>query len=171
MHFSMDELKELNQTRSPKLISRAIRRRQIASKFEGLQFPLVAHGYMNPISIEIPEVDATVGITLRGTTVCEGKVRAKARVAKSLEEAKETKPGEILITKYTDICWSPFFPIISGIVTEIGGLLSHGAVVAREYGLPSLIAVTNATHHFKTGDLVELDSVKGTISRLDTNQQ
>ncbi|KAF1749901.1 hypothetical protein GCK72_016446 [Caenorhabditis remanei] len=169
MHFSMDELRELNETRSAKLVSRAIRRNKIASKFEGLQFPLVAHGYMNPINVEIAETDASVGLVLRGTTVCEGKVRARARVAKTLEEAKETKPGEVLITKYTDICWSPFFPIISGIVTEIGGLLSHGAVVAREYGLPSLIAVTNATHHFKTGDLVELDSISGTISRLDEN--
>lgn len=167
----MDELKELNATRSAKLVSRAIRRKQISSKFEGLQFPLVSHGYMNPIKIEIAETDANIGIILRGTTVCEGKVRARARVAKTLEEAKETKPGEILITKYTDICWSPFFPIISGIVTEIGGLLSHGAVVAREYGLPSLIAVSNATYHFKTGDLVELDSISGTISRLDTNQE
>ncbi|CAL2045068.1 unnamed protein product [Caenorhabditis brenneri] len=171
MHFSMDELRELNETRSAKLISRATRRKQIASKFEGLQFPLVSHGYMNPIKIEIAETDASVGLVLRGTTVCEGKVRAKARVAKTLEEAKETQPGEVLITKYTDICWSPFFPIISGIVTEIGGLLSHGAVVAREYGLPSLIAVSNATHHFKTGDLVELDSITGTISRLDGNQE
>uniref|UniRef100_A0A1I7U722 Phosphoenolpyruvate synthase n=1 Tax=Caenorhabditis tropicalis TaxID=1561998 RepID=A0A1I7U722_9PELO len=171
MHFSMDELKELNETRSAKLISRAVRRKQISSKFEGLQFPMVAHGYMNPIKIEIAESDASVGLVLRGTTVCEGKARARARVAKSLEEAKETQPGEVLITKYTDICWSPFFPIISGIVTEIGGLLSHGAVVAREYGLPSLIAVTNATHHFKTGDLVELDSIIGTISRLDENQE
>ncbi|CAI2354403.1 unnamed protein product [Caenorhabditis sp. 36 PRJEB53466] len=171
MHFSMNELRELNETRSAKLVSRAVRRRQISPKFEGLQFPLVAHGYMNPIRVEVQEIDASVGLSLRGTTVCEGKVRARARVAKTLEEAKETKPGEVLITKYTDICWSPFFPIISGIVTEIGGLLSHGAVVAREYGLPSLIAVGNATHHFKTGDLVELDSVKGTISRLDTNKE
>uniref|UniRef100_A0A8R1DT91 Phosphoenolpyruvate synthase n=1 Tax=Caenorhabditis japonica TaxID=281687 RepID=A0A8R1DT91_CAEJA len=169
MHFSVHELKELNVTRSAKLISRAVRRRQIAPKFEGLQFPLVAHGYMNPIKDETLEIDASVGLVLRGTTVCEGKVRGLARVAKTLDEAKETKPGEILITKHTDICWSPFFPIISGIVTEIGGLLSHGAVVAREYGLPSLIAVTNATNHFKTGDLVELNSVNGIISRLDTN--
>ncbi|CAP28963.2 Protein CBG09648 [Caenorhabditis briggsae] len=169
MHFSIDELKELNETRSAKLISRAVRRKQIASKFEGLQFPLVAHGYMSPIKVEIAETDASVGLTLRGTTVCEGKVRANARVAKTLEEAKETIPGEILITRYTDICWSPFFPMISGIVTEIGGLLSHGAVVAREYGLPSLIAVTNATQHFKTGDFVELDSINGTIIRLDQN--
>ncbi|GFW53702.1 hypothetical protein TNCV_4816021, partial [Trichonephila clavipes] len=52
------------------------------------------------------------------------------------EEAADLKPGEILITYSTDIGWSPYFPIISGVVTELGGLISHGAVVSREYGLP-----------------------------------
>ncbi|CAB3396473.1 unnamed protein product [Caenorhabditis bovis] len=168
IHFTVDELKELNSTRSPRLVTRAIRRKQITSKFEGMQFPLVSHGPMNPVENNLIKYNDSVDVVLRGTTVCEGKIVAKARVAKNIEEAKQTKPGEILITRYTDICWSPFFPIISGIVTEIGGLLSHGAVVAREYGLPSLIAVSHATQHFKTGDLVELDSFKGTISRIQT---
>jgi pyruvate,water dikinase len=92
------------------------------------------------------------------------------------------QPGEILITRYTDIAWSPFFPIIAGLVTEIGGLLSHGmailvefescisgSVVAREYGLPSLIAVDNATTVFKTGDVVVLDSKLGLIRKVTDN--
>ncbi|CAI5453191.1 unnamed protein product [Caenorhabditis angaria] len=155
-HLTMDEIKELNLTRKPELVTRAKRRQQIAGKFEGLQFPLITHGHMNPIK-EDEIIDRTASLSLTGTTVCEGKVTARARVAKTLEEATETLPGR---DSHHSIHRH------HGIVTEIGGLLSHGAVVAREYGLPSLIAVRNATQHFKTGDLVELDSIKGVIIRL-----
>lgn len=65
-------------------------------------------------------------ITLTGTAVCERNIEGVARVAKTLDEAKLVKSGEILITKCTDIAWSPLFPILKGLVTEIGGLLSHG---------------------------------------------
>uniref|UniRef100_A0A914ZBL9 PEP-utilising enzyme mobile domain-containing protein n=1 Tax=Panagrolaimus superbus TaxID=310955 RepID=A0A914ZBL9_9BILA len=94
--------------------------------------------------------DIQSDIELSGTPVCEGIVSGIARVAKTLEEASLTQPGEILITRYTDIGWSPIFPIINGLVTEIGGLLSHGSVVAREYGLPCIIAVADATDIFHT---------------------
>ena len=61
------------------------------------------------------------------------------------------QPGDILVVNYTDVGWSPYFPLISGLVTEIGGLLSHGAVVAREYGLPCIVNVRKATSLLKTG--------------------
>lgn len=73
------------------------------------------------------------GVQLRGTPVFKGKIRATARVALNLEEAKAIQNGDILITRCTDIGWSPYFPLLSGVVTELGGLISHGAVVAREY--------------------------------------
>lgn len=110
--------------------------------------------------------DYNSDVELRGTAVCEGVVTGKARVARNLNEAFETKPGEILITQYTDIGWSPLFPIIKGLVTEIGGLLSHGSVVAREYGLPCVIAVNGATEVFRTGDDILLDAVKGIVKRI-----
>lgn len=73
------------------------------------------------------------GVQLNGTPVYKGVVKAAVRVALNLEQAKEIKAGEILITRCTDIGWSPYFPLVSGVVTELGGLISHGAVVAREY--------------------------------------
>ena len=63
-----------------------------------------------------------------------------------------SQPGDILVVNYTDVGWSPYFPLISGLVTEIGGLLSHGAVVAREYGLPCIVNVQKATSLLKTGE-------------------
>lgn len=63
-----------------------------------------------------------------------GKITGRACVVKSFDEVSKIKAGDILITHSTDIAWSPYFPILSGVVTELGGLISHGAVVAREYG-------------------------------------
>ncbi|GFS42055.1 putative phosphoenolpyruvate synthase [Nephila pilipes] len=80
--------------------------------------------------------------------------------------AISTNPGEILITYCTDIGWSPYFPIISGVVTELGGLISHGAVVSREYGLPCVVGLQGATKKFQTGDYVLLDGKKGILQRL-----
>ena len=62
--------------------------------------------------------------------------------------------GDILITVSTDIGWSPYFPLLGGVATELGGLISHGAVVAREYGLPCVVGVEGATSIFKNGDFV-----------------
>jgi len=75
-----------------------------------------------------------------------------------------TASGEILICPYTDIGWAPYFPLAAGVATELGGLVSHGAVVAREYGIPAVAALRNATSVFQTGDLVLLDANKGTLS-------
>ncbi len=62
--------------------------------------------------------------------------------------------GDVLITVSTDIGWSPYFPLLGGVVTELGGLISHGAVVAREYGLPCVVAAAGATDVFETGDTI-----------------
>ncbi len=59
--------------------------------------------------------------------------------------------GDILITISTDIGWSPYFPLLGGVVTELGGLISHGAVVAREYGLPCVVGAVGATAAFQNG--------------------
>lgn len=85
----------------------------------------------------------------------------------SLEEAQSIRPGDILITYSTDIGWSPYFPLLSGLATEIGGLISHGAVIAREFGLPCLIGVEGAARLFKTGDMVLLDTEKGEMIKLE----
>ncbi len=63
--------------------------------------------------------------------------------------------GDILITVSTDIGWSPYFPLLGGVATELGGLISHGAVVAREYGLPCVVGVEGATAIFKNGKLFQ----------------
>jgi len=84
------------------------------------------------IEITITNGDGVLKMT--GTAVSGGVIKARICVAEDLVDADQIQPGDILITYSTDIGWSPYFPIISGLVTEIGGTISHGSVIAREFG-------------------------------------
>ena len=150
-----------------------MRRKLLFPAWDKQQFPEIISG--NPIQIEKKLQQAAAGRTkvgpglgtsviVTGTPACPGRVTGLARVITHISEADTIRPGEILVTMSTDIGWSPHFPVLAGVVTELGGLISHGAVVAREYGLPCLVGVTGATQTFSTGDLVSLDAVRGDIS-------
>ncbi|KZC06953.1 putative phosphoenolpyruvate synthase [Dufourea novaeangliae] len=106
-------------------------------------------------------IDASVKV--QGTPVCGGSVLNRACVITDLLETHKIQHGDILITRATDIAWSPYFALFSGIVTEMGGLISHGAVVAREYGLPCIISAKGATQMFQTGDTVLLVADTGVL--------
>lgn len=91
---------------------------------------------------------------IQGMPVCGGSVLNRACVITDVSEAHMIQQGDILVTHATDIAWSPYFPLLSGIVTELGGLISHGAVVAREYGLPCIVGAKKATQIFQTGNIL-----------------
>ena len=101
---------------------------------------------------------------LTGTPVSCGIGVGQARVVRNLNDADTLRPGEVLICPFTDIGWTPYFSMAAALVTEIGGLLSHGAVVAREYGLPCVVNVPGACHHIKTGMYVKVNGSEGTVS-------
>ncbi|CAL1271862.1 unnamed protein product [Larinioides sclopetarius] len=167
--LTLDEIKDLLDTRSPSIISRANYRRRIFTIAEDFKFPEISRGFPKPINFDQEKTDSheyIADLTMKGTPVSLGVSKGYARVAMSLEEASKLKPGEILITYCTDIGWSPYFPIISGVVTELGGLISHGAVVSREYGVPCVVGMQGATKKFRTGDYVLLDGKKGILQRL-----
>jgi pyruvate,water dikinase len=73
-----------------------------------------------------------------------------------------------MVVSFTDIGWTPYFSLIAGLVTEIGSPLSHGAVVAREYGVPAVVSAKGARQLIKTGDLVVLDGEKGIVELVST---
>ena len=73
------------------------------------------------------------------------------------------KKGEIMVARFTDIGWTPYYSVVNGLITEIGSSLSHGAVVAREYGLPTIVNVKGATKILKNGDHIVMNADKGTI--------
>jgi pyruvate,water dikinase len=104
--------------------------------------------------------------SLHGTGASVGQVRGRARVIESITTINTLEPGDILVTDHTDPGWTPVFPVIEGVVTNTGGLLSHAAVVAREYGLPAVVNVPHATEHITDGQVIELDGSSGEIRLL-----
>ncbi|WP_158057231.1 PEP/pyruvate-binding domain-containing protein [Halorussus halophilus] len=118
---------------------------------------------------EIPEGKPVAGIpegTLVGTGVSGGVVEATARVVRNPNEATVER-GEILVAPSTDPGWTPMFLNAAGLVSEVGGPVSHGALVAREYGLPAVVSVPEATRKIQTGDRVRIDGTQGTVEILD----
>ncbi len=103
---------------------------------------------------------------LAGLPVSAGVVEGRARVVLDMAEA-DLKSGDILVTAYTDPGWTPFFLAIKGLVTEVGGLMSHGAVIAREYGLPSVVGVAGATRLIRNGQRIRVHGTNGYVEILE----
>jgi phosphohistidine swiveling domain-containing protein len=98
-----------------------------------------------------------------GIPCSSGRVEGIARVVETLEETRSFQRGEILVARYTNPGWTPLFNLAGGIVIEEGGLLSHGAVVAREYGIPAVLRIEGATKIFRTGQRLRVDGNTGTV--------
>jgi len=104
--------------------------------------------------------------SLIGIPCSSGRVTGPTRVVCSLEEAQTLQEGEILVAPYTNPGWTPLFNLAAGLIIEAGGLLSHGAVVAREFGIPAVIGVERATCLLRTGQIVTVDGTMGTVEIL-----
>lgn len=111
-----------------------------------------------------PVADADGAHTLRGVAASRGRVTGVARVVTDPRAAHRLCPGEILVTRATDPGWTPVFSVIGGLVLEVGGTLSHGAIVAREYGLPAVVNVPDATRRIRDGQTVTVDGGKGSVN-------
>jgi rifampicin phosphotransferase len=102
---------------------------------------------------------------LVGLAVSAGVVEGRARVLSGMADA-ELEAGDILVTAFTDPSWTPLFVSIKGLVTEVGGLMTHGAVIAREYGLPAVVSVENATRLIKDGQRIRVHGTDGYVEIL-----
>ncbi len=102
---------------------------------------------------------------LVGLPVSAGTVEGRARVILDMGEG-ELEPGDILVTAHTDPSWSPLFVAINGLVTEVGGLMTHGAVIAREYGLPAVVGVEQATRLIRDGQRIRVNGTDGWVEIL-----
>ncbi|MFC9449231.1 phosphoenolpyruvate synthase [Bacillus cereus] len=100
-----------------------------------------------------------------GLPVSSGVIEGRARVILNMEDAN-LEDGDILVTAFTDPGWTPLFVSIKGLVTEVGGLMTHGAVIAREYGLPAVVGVENATKRIKDGQRIRVHGTEGYIEVL-----
>jgi phosphohistidine swiveling domain-containing protein len=161
--FSMEELSAFVAQPDDDAVNRGVARREALAFQQQFEFPEISVGMPQPL--EPVEVDTADGV-LAGRPASRGLVEGVVRVAHTLQEAAELQPGEILVTPITDIGWTPYFSLIGGLVTDLGSSVSHGAVIAREYGLPCVVNTRQGTRYFKTGDRVRLDGDQGKVELL-----
>jgi len=103
---------------------------------------------------------------IRGFAASNGVVEGPARVVKSVEEISRLQPGDILVCQVTNPTWAPIFQKIAGAVSDIGGSMSHAAIVAREYGLPAVVGTGSATTRIKDGQRIRVDGGRGVVTIL-----
>jgi len=158
--LSKEEIFDMAKTRTP-LDSEIVKgRREDFEKFANVLPPKFLLGDKE-FDDTIVSLEDTVRID--GTASSPGVVTGKARVIDSIDHIPEVQEDEILITSNTDPGWTAVFSKIGGLITETGGILSHGAVVSREYGIPAVTAVSRATEIIRTGQTITVDGNDGVI--------
>lgn len=163
--FTREELRDFVAGPSPDWFDKLKQRRVALSYQEKLEFDEIYLGKPEPVSFQSDEM--VIDGQLLGRPVSRGVVEGIARVALTVHDAAALQPGEILIAPITDVGWTPYFSMIAGLATDVGSAVSHGAVIAREYGLPAIVNLRRATKNFKTGDRVRLDAERGILSLLE----
>ena len=161
--LTFQELQEVLRTRrvDDELISR---RKDEFRSYEALTPPRVLTSDGEALAGAYRRDDLPAG-ALVGLPVSAGTVEGRARVILDMVEA-DLAPGDILVTAHTDPSWSPLFVAVSGLVTEVGGLMTHGAVIAREYGVPAVVGVEHATRRIQDGQRIRVNGTAGSIEIL-----
>jgi pyruvate,water dikinase len=103
------------------------------------------------------------GAVLKGVAASPGQITAPARVLLGPEDFHEMQPGDILVAEITTPAWTPLFAMAAGVVTDIGGPLSHGSIVAREYGIPAVLGTGVATQRIQSGQVITVDGAAGLV--------
>jgi phosphoenolpyruvate synthase/pyruvate phosphate dikinase len=140
------------------------RRKEAFRSYQALTPPRVLTSDGEAVAGAYRRDDLPTG-ALVGLPVSAGTVEGRARVILDMAEA-DLEPGDILVTAYTDPSWTPAFVAIKGLVTEVGGLMTHGAVIAREYGLPAVVGVEHATRLIRDGQRIRVHGTDGYIEIL-----
>jgi phosphoenolpyruvate synthase/pyruvate phosphate dikinase len=162
-YLTFEELHDVVRTNQvdDQLISR---REDSFRSFQALTPPRVFTSDGEVVAGTYAHVDVPAG-ALVGLPVSSGTVEGRARVILDMAEA-DLDSGDILVTAYTDPSWTPLFVSVAGLVTEVGGLMTHGAVIAREYGLPAVVGVEQASRLIRDGQRIRVNGTDGYIEIL-----
>jgi pyruvate,water dikinase len=153
----------------PHLLMHVARRKEEWAQLEKIDMPLLMRESELPAILHNMAVPTPAGESkgeLSGLCVSRGYVEGEVIVLRTPAEFARMKRGAILVTTATDPSWTPLFTLASGIIVEVGGILSHASTVAREYGLPAIANLKNATRIFKDGDRIRLDATNGVVQIL-----
>jgi pyruvate,water dikinase len=140
------------------------RRKDAFGSYQALTPPRVLTSDGEVIAGAYRRDDVPTG-ALIGLPVSAGTIEGRARVILDMAQA-DLEPGDILVTAHTDPSWTPLFVAITGLVTEVGGLMTHGAVIAREYGLPAVVGVVDATRLIPDGQRIRVHGTDGYVEIL-----
>jgi rifampicin phosphotransferase len=163
-YLRFDEFGEL--VRTNQVDDELIRQRKDAYRsYQALTPPRVLTSDGEAVTGSYRRADVPAG-ALTGLPVSAGTVEGRARVILDMADA-DLEAGDILVTAYTDPSWTPAFVAIKGLVTEVGGLMTHGAVIAREYGLPAVVGVEHATRLIRDGQRIRVHGTDGYVEILD----
>jgi pyruvate,water dikinase len=130
-------------------------------------FELEKGAYWNPDQDSANPATNKTGDAMKGIGACGGKVVATASVLENVTQSDRLVKGSILVTQQTDPGWGPVFFLISGLVIERGGMLSHGAILAREFGIPAVVGISGALQNIPHGARLLVDGDSGEIRLLD----
>ncbi|WP_396933170.1 phosphoenolpyruvate synthase [Mycolicibacterium sp.] len=162
-YLRLDELRDV--VRTHRVDEQLIHERRAAFQgYQALRPPRVLTSDGEAITGGYRRADLPPG-ALAGLGVSAGTVEGRARVVTDIARA-ELEPGDILVTAFTDPSWTPLFVGITGLVTEVGGLMTHGAVIAREYGLPAVVGVQDATTLIRDGRRIRVHGTEGYVEIL-----
>ena len=162
-HLTFQELQDV--VRTNQVDDQLIRQRKDAFRsYQALTPPRVLTSDGEVIAGAYRRDDLPAG-ALVGIPVSAGTIEGRARVILDMAEA-DLEAGDILVTAYTDPSWTPLFVAIKGLVTEVGGLMTHGAVIAREYGLPAVVGVERATRLIRDGQRIRVHGTDGYVEIL-----
>lgn len=164
-YLTFQELHDVVRTNHLQVDDGLIRQRQDAFRsYQALTPPRVFTSDGEIIAGAYRRDDVPTG-ALVGLPVSTGTVEGRARVILDMAEA-DLEPGDILVTAFTDPSWTPLFVAIAGLVTEVGGLMTHGAVIAREYGVPAVVGVEQATQLIRDGQRIRVHGTDGYVEIL-----
>jgi len=157
---------EVMETIRPDIREIVAFRRARFSEYRALDIP----GYWTGNPIPTVSSDIEIGTSVSGLGVSPGRTEGVVRVVHDPMESEPLEPGEILVCHTTDPSWGPFFFVAGGLVIDIGGAMSHGAIIAREIGVPCVINTRVGTKCFKTGDHVIVDGDNGVVQLASHTQ-
>lgn len=172
-YLELDEVRQMvtapNETLKIAIEQRiAERRARLEQDRQRSAVPNLVYGNEPPHALlNLDAWGGTISKQWQGVGASPGQVQGQVKVLIQGQSLSDLPPDTILVVPYTDSGWAPLLARVAGLISEVGGRLSHGAIVAREYGIPAVMDITHATQHFQDGQRVRIDGQLGTVELLD----
>ncbi|NJO80450.1 MAG: pyruvate phosphate dikinase PEP/pyruvate-binding protein [Cyanobacteria bacterium RM1_2_2] len=171
--LTFDEIQQLIRTQTPEFLPNLAQRRDQLEQDRQLTPPPLVYGNLPPMRVDLSSRPDRLSPnqSLQGIPASPGQAEGQVLVLQNFQNFQDLPPidrNTILVVPYTDSGWAALLARAGGLIAEVGGQLSHGAIVAREYGIPAVMNVTNATRRFKNGQTVRIDGTAGVVGILES---